>query len=118
MSLLKYKVDSLNIKLDFKLNTHIEQYIQIQTQTNTDIFIKKFNPLKITKEYNDIFDTIIFLFQVLKHWEKNILPIILDIEKELLFGINYMTHNQILYLNINHIYKINVLCFYVNICFI
>lgn len=60
ISLLKYQVDSLSPELDFKLNTHLEPYIQ--TQTDTNIFIKKYNPLKITNEYNDKFETIVFSF--------------------------------------------------------
>jgi adenine phosphoribosyltransferase len=56
MFLLKYQVVSLSPKLDFKLNTHLEPYIQILADTN--IFIKKYNPLKITNEYNDKFETL------------------------------------------------------------
>ena len=60
ISLLKYQVNSVSTEFDFKLNVNLKPYIQNQIDTN--IFVKKYNPLKITQEYNDRFETIVFSF--------------------------------------------------------
>lgn len=63
ISLLKYQVNSLSTELDFKLNTHLEPYIQ--TNLNSNVFIKKYNPLVINQTYNefdDIYKTVVFSF--------------------------------------------------------
>lgn len=60
LSLLKYQVDSLDANLDFKLNTHLNQYYS-DLQNNSNIFAKKFVPLKIPDPaHNDKFKTIVF----------------------------------------------------------
>jgi adenine phosphoribosyltransferase len=67
MSLLKYKFDSLNIDLDFELNSHLEPY----TQTNSNIFVKKYTPLTIKPEYDKKTDTIVFSFPTVETLAEN-----------------------------------------------
>ena len=62
LSLLKYQVDSLSNVLDMNLNYHLIKFLlneNLTNDTNTNIFVKKFYPIKITDKLN-FNETIVF----------------------------------------------------------